>query len=59
MGAHEHFVRWTLWSGGRAVVSHESALAFHELGDVTPASLPVIITLLDDAFGYADCLATR
>ena len=35
-GAHEDLVRWTLWSGGRAVVSHETALSVHELGDVNP-----------------------
>lgn len=33
----DHLVRWTLWSGGAAVVSHESALAAHGLGDVDPA----------------------
>jgi predicted transcriptional regulator of viral defense system len=34
---HEDLVRWTLWSGQKGVVSHESALAVHELGDVNPA----------------------
>lgn len=33
----DHLVRWTLWSGGVAVVSHHSALALHGLGDVDPA----------------------
>jgi predicted transcriptional regulator of viral defense system len=32
-------VRWTLWSGQKGVVSHESALAVHDLGDVNPASV--------------------
>ena len=36
---HEDLVRWTLWSGQKGVVSHESALAVHELGDVNPASV--------------------
>lgn len=36
---HEDLVRWTLWSGRKGVVSHESALAVHELGDVNPASV--------------------
>jgi predicted transcriptional regulator of viral defense system len=31
------YVRWHLWSGGRAVVSYESALALHDLADVNPA----------------------
>jgi predicted transcriptional regulator of viral defense system len=35
-GPHDDLVRWTLWSGGRAVVSHESALAVHDLGDFDP-----------------------
>lgn len=33
----EHLVRWALWAGGPAVVSHESALDLHGLGDVNPA----------------------
>lgn len=40
---HEDLVRWTLWSGHRGVVSHESALAVHELGDVNPASVHLSI----------------
>ena len=31
------YARWVLWSGGRGVVSHESALALHDLSDVNPA----------------------
>jgi len=30
------YVLWRLWSRDRAVVSHESALALYELGDVNP-----------------------
>jgi predicted transcriptional regulator of viral defense system len=37
MGEHEDLVRWSLWSRGRAVVSHESALAVQDLGDANPA----------------------
>src|SRR6266536_1016284 len=37
VGRHEDLVRLSLWSRGRAVVSHESALSVHELGDVNPA----------------------
>lgn len=40
---HEELVRWTLWSGGRAVLSHESALAFHELGDFMPARVHLTV----------------
>jgi len=28
----EDYVRWELWSGGRAVISHGTALAIHDLG---------------------------
>lgn len=34
---HDHLVRWTLWSGGVAVVSHATALSVHGLGDFDPA----------------------
>lgn len=36
---HDAYVRWCLWSGGRAVVSHESALSVHELSDLDPATI--------------------
>ena len=32
-------MRWTLWSGQNGVVSHETALAVHDLGDVNPAQV--------------------
>lgn len=36
-GPRDDLVRWSLWSRGRAVVSHETALSVHDLGDVDPA----------------------
>lgn len=36
-------VRWTLWSRGRGVVSYETALAVHGLGDVLPARVHLIV----------------
>lgn len=30
---HDDLIRWTLWSKGRAVVSHETALAVHGVGE--------------------------
>lgn len=36
-GQHADLIRWTLWSRDLGVVSHESALGIHELGDVMPA----------------------
>lgn len=32
-GPHDELARWTLWSRGRAIVSHESALAVHGIGE--------------------------
>lgn len=34
--AEDVYVRWALWSKGRGVLSHESALAVHGLSDVNP-----------------------
>lgn len=33
-GAHDELARWTLWSRGRAIVSHESAMAVHGIGEL-------------------------
>jgi len=41
--SREDLVRWTLWSRGRAVVSHETALSVHELGDVNPAKVHLTV----------------
>ena len=46
--AHEDLIRWAFWSRDqrgkiRAVVSHESALDFHDLGEVMPAKLHVTV----------------
>lgn len=35
----DHLVRWTLWSGGVAVISHATALSVHGLGDVDPVAV--------------------
>ncbi len=45
---HEDLIRWAFWSRDRkgkiqAVVSHESALAFHDLSDVMPAKLHLTV----------------
>src|SRR3972149_4247026 len=39
----EHLVRWSLWSKGRAVVSHETALSVYDLGDVNPARIHLTV----------------
>ncbi len=35
--SHEDMIRWWLWSRKRGVISHESAAAVYELGDVLPS----------------------
>lgn len=38
-GSYDDLIRWTLWSRGVAVVSHESAMAVHEISDLMPARI--------------------
>ena len=33
---HEDLIRWVLWSGGKGVVSHDTALSVYDLGLVDP-----------------------
>lgn len=40
---HEQYARWSLWSKGRAVVSHDTALSVHELGDANPARIHLTV----------------
>lgn len=40
---HEDLVRWALWARGRAVVSHDTAAAVHELGDLLPAKIHMTV----------------
>lgn len=42
-GLHDDFVRWWLWSKGRAVVSHDSALSVHGLGTVDPSRVHLTV----------------
>jgi hypothetical protein len=37
VGPYDDLVRWTLWSRGAAVVSHDTALAVHGFGEANPA----------------------
>ena len=43
VGVHDDLVRWSLWARGRAVVSHETALAVHELGEANPTAVHLIV----------------
>ncbi|WP_219467459.1 type IV toxin-antitoxin system AbiEi family antitoxin domain-containing protein [Nonomuraea rhizosphaerae] len=42
-GGQDHLVPWILWSHGRAVVSHVSALAVHDLGIANPAQIHLTV----------------
>lgn len=37
------YARWVTWSGGRAVISHDSALAVHGLSDLNPAKIHLTV----------------
>jgi hypothetical protein len=39
----DHYVLWRLWSRDLAVVSHQSALAIYDLGDVNPTRLHLTV----------------
>ena len=53
LGSEDVYVRWTLWSGGRGVVSHDSALAVHGLSDVDPVKVHLTVP---PGFGATDDL---
>jgi predicted transcriptional regulator of viral defense system len=42
-GVHDEFAMWTLWSRGKAVVSHESALAVHGIGEFESGSVHLTV----------------
>ena len=41
--AHEDLMRWWLWSRKRAVISHETAAALYDLGDLLPAKFHLTV----------------
>lgn len=43
VGEHDDLVRWSLWSKERAVVSHATALAVHDLGDINPRMIHLTV----------------
>lgn len=51
------FVRWTLWSHGQGVVSHDSALAVHGLSDVDPVQIH--LTVPPGFSAHDDLIATH
>lgn len=50
---HDDLARWTLWSKGRGVVSHETALSVHCIGELESArvhlTVPPGFTMRDEA----------
>lgn len=42
-GEDDHLVRWALWSKGRAVVSHATALSIHDLGTANPSQIHLTV----------------
>ncbi len=40
---HDDLIRWTLWSRGRAVVSHESALSVYGIGEFESARVHLTV----------------
>jgi hypothetical protein len=41
----DQWVRWTLWSGGRGVVSHDSAARVHDLGELDPRHVHLFVAV--------------
>ncbi len=41
--AEDTYARWVLWSGGRGIVSHDSALALHHLSDANPVRVHLTV----------------
>lgn len=40
---HDDLIRWSQWSHSQGVVSHETALSVHDLGDVNPARVHLTV----------------
>jgi len=43
VGDHDDLVRWTLWSRGAAVVSHDTAISVHDLSDLNPSRVHLTV----------------
>lgn len=42
-GVHDNLARWALWSRGHGVVSHETALAVHAVGELESAKVHLTV----------------
>lgn len=45
VGHFDDLVRWSLWSRGKAVVSHQTALSVYEAGDANPTLVHLTVPL--------------
>lgn len=43
VGDHDDLVRWTMWSRGLGVVSHDTAISAHDLGDASPSRVHLTV----------------
>ncbi len=41
--SHDDLIRWTIWSRRAAAVSHETAMAVHEISDLMPAKIHMTV----------------
>ncbi|MFQ5804662.1 MAG: type IV toxin-antitoxin system AbiEi family antitoxin domain-containing protein [Candidatus Methylomirabilales bacterium] len=41
--SYDDLIRWTLWSRGLGVVSHQTAMAVHEISDLMPAKIHMTV----------------
>lgn len=41
--SYDDLIQWSLWSGGVAVVSHQSAMAVHDISDIMPAKIHLTV----------------
>lgn len=44
VGPHDDLVRWSLWALGQGVVSHQTALIVHGIGEFDPARVHLTVT---------------
>ncbi len=40
---HEDLIRWSLWTRKVGVISHQTAMAVHEISDILPAKISMIV----------------
>jgi predicted nucleotidyltransferase len=42
-GSHEDLIRWWLWTRKKGTISHETAVAVYDLGDILPATVHLTV----------------